>query len=85
MPPSRESHCRKFNYLNPIVAEGMESDMVKNAIESAADYLDTRKRRFHCQSNPEKTLSLGSGLCRASNYGRFSACPTACLRYFLQL
>jgi hypothetical protein len=41
--------------------------MLKNAIESAAHYLDTRKRRFRRRCNPEKTLSLFGGLCGASN------------------
>jgi hypothetical protein len=61
----------------------MESNMLKNAVESAADYPDTRKRGVCRRYNAGKTLSQFDGLCGASDYGRFSARPTRRVSYFL--
>jgi hypothetical protein len=49
--------------------------MLKNAIESAHDCFDSRKRRCNVRCNSEKALSKTIGLCGASNYGCFSSCP----------
>jgi hypothetical protein len=58
--------------------------MLKNAIESANYYPDSRERRNNSRRNSCVTCRLFQGICGASNYGRFSSRPTP-LRHNFQL
>jgi hypothetical protein len=52
---------------------GIESDMLKNAIESADYYPDSRKRRRDLRRSYEKGFNMTAGRQRGLDYGRFSS------------